>query len=544
VPEELEAVVERAMARDRASRTADAGAFADALQSWLDGSRRRAHAREIVSRADATRAQAQAHRRHAAQLRTTAEKALASVARWAEADDKAEAWALEDRAAELEREAELLDARRVQSYQAALAHAPESPEAHAALVAHHRQALAEAEAALDPSRVAAAAFHLRFHLSALPLKHPARAPGFAWLEGAGKLTLHVTNPGASLRLERLEKRQRRLVVVERRDLGTQPLRDVPLPMGSWILRVRAAGCEEVAYPVAIGRGEAWNDTHPLTGEPSPLVLPAAGELSEQECFVPGGWFLAGGDARAPGTPLSRRRVWVDSFVVMRHPVTHGAYLRFLDALVAMGREEEALRHAPRLMGAAPGELGPLLYAYQGGRFSLTEGTEAERWSAETPVVLIDWHGASAYAAWLAAQTGKPWRLLDELEREKSARGVDGRIFPWGDAFDPSWCCMRDSHAGKPRPAPVSGFPHDESVYGVRGVAGNVLDWTRTGYLQDGLVPDGGALESDGVDVGGRRVTRGGSWNDAASSGRCATRYNVDPAVRLNFIGFRLARSLA
>jgi len=536
--------VGRAMARDRAARYADAGAFADALQGWLDGSRRRAHAREIVARADVTRAQAQAHRRHALQLRTTAEKALATVARWADAADKADAWALEDRAADLEREADLLDARRVQAYQAALAHAPESPEAHAALVAHHRKVLAEAEEALDPARSAVALLHLRQHLDALPVGHVERGPGLAWVEGQGALTLHVATPGASVLLERLAVRGRRLVPVEGRDLGTQPLRQHPLPMGTWLLRVRAPGHVEVRYPVAIGRGEQWNDVHPLTGEASPLVLPPAGTLGEDERFVPGGWFIAGGDPRAPGTPLSRRRVWVDSFVVARDPVTHAEYIRFLDALVADGREEEALRHAPRLMGAAPGELGPLLYAYRDGRFALTGGTEGDRWTQETPVVLIDWSGASAYAAWRAAVTGAPWRLLDELEREKAARGVDGRIYPWGDAFDPSWCCMRDSHAGKPRPASLGAFPGDESVYGVRGVAGNVLDWTRTGYLPDGHVPDGGALDGEGADVGGRRVTRGGSWNDAASSGRCATRYNVDPAIRLNFIGFRLARTPA
>jgi serine/threonine-protein kinase len=544
VPEELAAVVARAMARDRASRYPEAGALADALQAWLDGSRRRAHARELVARADATRSQAQAHRRHAHQLRTTAEKTLASVARWADDTDKAEAWALEDRATELEREADLLDARRIQAYQAALAHAPESPEAHAALVTHHKQALADAESSHETAKAAIAALHLRQHLDALPVGHPSRAPGLAWLEGQGTLTLHVATPGASMRLERLELRKRRLVAVEGRELGSQPLREFPLAMGSWLLRVRAPGHADVRYPVAIGRGERWDDTHPLTGEPAPLVLPPAGALGDDECFVPGGWFMAGGDPRAPGTPLSRRRVWVDSFVVARHPVTHGAYIRFLDALVAAGREDEALRHAPRLMGASPGELGPLLYAYADGRFSLTGGTEGDRWSPDTPVVLIDWHGANAYAAWHAATTGTPWRLLDELEREKAARGVDGRIYPWGDAFDPSWCCMRDSHAGKPRPSPVDGFPTDASVYGVRGVAGNVLDWTRTGYLPDGHVPDGGALDGEGADVGGRRVTRGGSWNDAASSGRCATRYNVDPAIRLNFIGFRLARTPA
>ena len=160
-----------------------------------------------------------------------------------------------------------------------------------------------------------------------------------------------------------------------------------------------------------------------------------------------------------------------------------------------------------------------------------------------PVTMVSWFGASAFASWWAARTGQPWRLLDELEWEKGARGVDGRIHPWGDSFDPSWCCMRDSHV-KARLASVHAFPDDVSVYGLRGMAGSVLDWTGSTYATHGHAQD---LEQNVVvenpDPSARRVVRGGSWNDAASSTRCATRYNLDPTMRLNFVGFRLARSV-
>ena len=54
------------------------------------------------------------------------------------------------------------------------------------------------------------------------------------------------------------------------------------------------------------------------------------------------------------------------------------------------------------------------------------------WRPDLPVLNVDWHCATAYAAWKAEREGTPWRLPWDLEWEKAARGVDGRIFPWGD----------------------------------------------------------------------------------------------------------------
>lgn len=543
-PRELADVVERAMQRSPQQRFHDANALAAAIDAWLEGSRHRAIARGIVIEADRTRDVARQHRREATALRESAARALTQVPAWAPAEQKAEAWAMEDQAAELEREAELIDARRVQAYRAALSHASDSPEAHAALAAHHREELLAAEHALNAAGAAIAALHLRRHLQALPATHPVRLDGLPWLEGDGSLTLATTAPGARLDLERLVLRNRRLVAEPVRPIGPAPLVGVTLPMGSWRLAITAPGCAPTVYPFSIERGGAWTNTHPATNRPAPLRLLPARALDDDDVYVPAGWFHAGGDPRAPGNPLSGRKVWVEGFVVKRYPVTHRQYLQFLNGLVHAGREADALAFAPRLMGATPMEAGPLLYAYELGRFSMQAEPDGPFWSLDVPVVLVNWHGATAYAAWLASTTGKPWRLVDELEREKAARGVDGRIFPWGDVFDPSWTTMRDSHAGKPRPSEVTGCPTDESVYGVRGVAGNVLDWTCTLYQPDGQTADGHAHTVVADSGPGRRVTRGGSWNDAASSTRCATRYNLDPTIRLNFLSFRVAYPVA
>ena len=78
---------------------------------------------------------------------------------------------------------------------------------------------------------------------------------------------------------------------------------------------------------------------------------------------------------------------------------------------------------------------------------LVPDADGDLWELDWPVCMVDWYNATAYSRWLASDTTLPWRLPEELEWEKSARGVDGRFFPWGDGFDATRGCMRDSKKG-------------------------------------------------------------------------------------------------
>jgi len=107
------------------------------------------------------------------------------------------------------------------------------------------------------------------------------------------------------------------------------------------------------------------------------------------------------------------------------------------------------------------------------------------WRDDWPVMGVSWDDATDYARWLTARAGGGrWRfeLPSEDEWEKAARGPDGRFFPWGDEFDPTFCRMQDSRAGEqPRlqPEAFGLFPLDESPYGLRDLGGGMREWTAT-----------------------------------------------------------------
>jgi serine/threonine-protein kinase len=272
---------------------------------------------------------------------------------------------------------------------------------------------------------------------------------------------------------------------------------------------------------------------PTARDPQPIRIPET--LDEDEVYIPAGWTLSGGDQDSCDSWLPRRRLWVDGVIIKRTPVTNRQYLEFVNDLESKGKTKEVQKVLPRF---------EMLTPYLQDRDKVWGlRTDMFMFNAlpDDPVVMVDWHSAAAYADWLARKTGQPWRLPDELTWEKAGRGVDGRIYPWGNRLDPTWCNMRESQAGRPRMVPAGSFDADSSPYGVRDMGGNSMDWCRDAFRTTGppVIRDTVVVRDD---PGQPRSIRGGHFYAVGQISRVCHRYRLDPSFRAYMLGFRVARA--
>ena len=538
-PAPLVALCRAALASDPAARPSSAEALARAARDWLEGVGRREEALALVAQAARRAEEAAKHAAEAEALASQAAAALQGVPGWAPEDQKAPAWALEDRAAVHRARALDLDLRAGQDLHLALQRAPDLVEAHEALLVRARAALAAAEGRSDATEVQRATLAIQEHVDHLPVR--ARGPHLDALRGDGALTLHTDPPGAEVLLERYTPYGRRLIAEPVGPLGRTPLDAVPLPMGSYRLRVRAPGYAELLYPVRVGRGAHWDGVPPGASEPHPIPLLRDGEIGPGEVYIPAGWTTCGGDPDARADAATR--IWVEGFLLDRHAQTWTDYIAFLNDLVAQGRHEETIPLVPRAhanLATPPGE--PMLTQTSHGTWRLAD-IKNPIWP-NTPVLCVDLSCALAMARWRSARDGGAWGLPEDFAWEKAGRGVDARFYPWGSWRDPSWSCSSDSHAGIPRRSKAEEYPVDESPYGVRHMAGSVRCWTATPF--PGSLPRAEHLWTPiGLPEprGELSLTRGGAWYGLTRYCRLANREPDWIHLRDGSTGIRLGRSL-
>jgi len=243
----------------------------------------------------------------------------------------------------------------------------------------------------------------------------------------------------------------------------------------------------------------------LMGTSDAQIEAMLGSHDWAKTFKEKGWF---------GWEQPQHELTLPAYEIGRYPVTNAEYAAFV---AATGRD--APRHWRE--GQFPEEL------------------------ADHPVVYVVWQDALAYVGWLQERTGQPYRLPTEAEWEKAARGQDGRLWPWGNEWDPK--CANCKPAGPGETTPVGQYPDGVSPYGCHDMAGNVWEWCSSlwgGDLQKPTFgyPYRGDDGREKLDGGGLRIVRGDSWyNDNPGDVRCACRGRSGPDDRLAHDGFRVAR---
>lgn len=155
-----------------------------------------------------------------------------------------------------------------------------------------------------------------------------------------------------------------------------------------------------------------------------------------------------------------------------------------------------------------------------------------------PVTGINKIDAEAYIGWLNKRTGLVFRLPNEAEWEYAARTEDGRIYPWGNTFDPWRCNTQESH--KKGTTPVGNYsPGGDSILGAVDMVGNVWEWTSSIMMPYPFDPNDGRQEQR---LDAKYVIRGGAWYYSRKLARCAAREGMLPNHMSPSIGFRLART--
>ncbi len=215
----------------------------------------------------------------------------------------------------------------------------------------------------------------------------------------------------------------------------------------------------------------------------------------------------------------KEKLNLPTFWIDRCEVTIGQYAEFLESLSKQPTVAFDYPSQPRGKTSHEPRNWQTLYkaAKEHGRL------ESTPIGLNSPVFLVDWYDAYAYAKW------KSRRLPTEMEWEKAARGPNGFLYPWGNVFDPKNCNSGADYSDDPKAkgsvdgynrwSPVAAIQADRSVYGVIGMAGNVSEWTGS-YDAVAKLP----------------VVRGGSYHAPVVS--LVARSMMAPGEASEYVGFR------
>ncbi len=297
-----------------------------------------------------------------------------------------------------------------------------------------------------------------------------------------------------------------------------------------VLLAILAGCGTQSVPSAAPGASLT----PATTSAMPSPVPGVGNTQTRErdgmvmVYVPAGEFEMGSGQESPV-----HKVGLDAFWIDQTEMTNAWFATFLN------EQGNQVEDGVSWLEPGAGESG-IVYGHieeEDGVFSPQAGYE------DHPVIEVSWYGAAAYCAWAGG------RLPTEAEWEYAARGAQGWVYPWGDAFDGTrvnYCdasCTQkwkdtDFDDGSAEWAPVGSYPSGASWCGAMDMAGNVWEWVSDWWSED-YYAHSRSQNPQGPDGGTFRIARGGSWFDEPERVSTSVRKGLTPSsYRMHWVGFR------
>lgn len=215
-------------------------------------------------------------------------------------------------------------------------------------------------------------------------------------------------------------------------------------------------------------------TKPAGGSPPDMVRIPQGEFDFRVSGIEiEGFDDIGVDVQYPWEDSPRRfhhhPLRVKSFWIDKYPVTNAQFKKFLDATHYHPQDDLNFLRDWR------------------------NGTYPPGWDNK-PVTWVSLDDARAYASW----AGK--RLPHEWEWQYAAQGNDGRLYPWGNAWNDSAVPIPDKSRNMPGPDAVDAHPEGASPFGVMDLVGNVWQWTEEfidDHTRGGIVRGGSYYQPQG-----------------------------------------------
>lgn len=506
IPSELEEICLKALQKKQDARYQSAQEMAHDLNMFLEGIKERERhqqlAQELLEQAARHRKAYQHEQRAYIEASTQLIDAQGSIPSWASIEEKEPFWHQEQEVEQMRLTMERHFGEALRYYGQALGYVPGHSIARRGMAELYWQRFLRAEQSGEEANA--------IYFEGLVRQYNDGQYN-TLLAGLATLSVRSQRPDAIYKIYQYEKGLHRLRAMHQLT-SPQPIVNHRLPHGSYLVTIEAPGAIALRVPLLLTRlGICSVDVELLD----------VNALSADMVVVTEGDFLSGNIQNQSREQCTRN---AHRFAIMRYPVTCRQYVEFLNGLASQGHLDEAHKRCPRVKDDADSYFH---HDTERGFFIPEEDGEGTAWDPEWPIVLVTYDDAEAYATWRTQEDECVYHIPTAEQFEKAARGVDGRIFVWGNDFDPSFCRMRESERGRPFPTPIHTYPLDCSPYGVMHLNGNVMEWSSTWDSEQAKT----------------KIMRGGSYSSSSQGCRLDWPISSPCNFRYSSYGFRLAQAL-